>query len=218
MTRDVLGFIDVMDGHKSLLTAEWLWLYRLKNHWVSGYDFSVFIPLNNGVVVRDWTKNAYDPTNKDMQDNAIAICSINRILAKQIYKHGLFNFNHYDNITFELNKHIYGGFWGAIKEHIARTRQPMHMAMFALMGYNFTLDLIGLIQLYVALFIEPFRKGTSSKKLFFLFFCSYKGLSSKLGKSWFNLIMGNNWVETVYNKYYNKTCPALAELVKGVKI
>jgi hypothetical protein len=230
MTFDKLGFIDVMQGHKSLLTAEWLWLKAIKCKIINCTDFAeaatlaslfkMFIPLNNGVVVRDWALNPYEHSNKDMQDNAIAVASMDVTLAKQIAWHGLTHFGHYDNISFKENKRIYGGFWQAVYQHIQRTRQPMHMAMFCLQAYGIC-EPIGLIQLILAILFEPFREGTSSKKLFFLFFMSARGLGVPLcwlAKKYFNFMMLPSWVEDTYQKYYHKTCPELAELAKNVKI
>lgn len=218
--------LDVQEGHYLLNEVEYFnYLYQKglitkEDKEEEIRDCVVNFKVCNGLIVRYPLYSKLDSTeefNVDKHDNYFAYCC-DRQSAKDTITYGLKHFFHYDARPFKLvvERH---GFIGAIKQWIACTRQPYQLGAYALMGYGIC-DPVSYLHLLITTIIEPFKEGTSGKKLLYLFSCNTRTLGKPISFI-FNILMkikhGSNWIDNMYKEYYGNTFPDLIYVITEKK-
>ena len=159
-------------------------------------------------------KYIYTQENVDQHYNYFAYASASPKKARQIIYYGLFRLFHYNAIPITMNIAKIG-LKDTIKEYIRCTRQPYKIGAYALMGFG-VCDPISYLHLLITILIEPFKSGTSGKKLLHLFAENALGLGKPLALL-FKLLMhikyGKNYMHTIYKIYYGNNFPELLEAV-----
>jgi len=212
MKLDSLGFIIDLYDNMSLVTAEYDILTELNKGTPPKRNWELFIPLSNGVNVRRWNLEADCWDNTNQHDDGFGLCAVRPDLGKRIVWHGYTSFFHYDNKPFNFLPTLKQN----IKEWVRCTRQPYQMGAYSLISTGIC-DPISYLHLLLVILIEPFKEGTSGKKLLFLFMLKAKGTGKPLAWLYDYLMtkkIGRYWLTYVYGRYYREVLPELYELAK----
>jgi hypothetical protein len=148
----------------------------------------------------------------ERHDNYLGLACLDKEAARQIYRYGLLHLFHYDPRSFKENVKEFG-FWGAIKEHLACTRQPYQMAIISLCAYGFAFPLSWL-HLFFTVIVELFKpmKHTSGKLILWRFSMACpKSILAKI-YSYFMHLRDKNFECKIAQTYYNTKFPELVKL------